>query len=84
MVISREIPFRDLAPRDSVSNLPARRSRVTSLMTIEPAGASVCRREAMWGVSPTIASGSRVTPAPISPATTVPLLSPIRTCRVTP
>ena len=74
-----EMPFNALNPSGSVANRSPRRPLVTSLTTIDPGGATVCRRAATCGVSPTIASGSRVSPAPISPATTVPLWIPTRT-----
>jgi hypothetical protein len=46
---------------------------VASLMTTVWGAAIDSRRAAMCGVSPTIAIRSRVSPTPISPATTIPV-----------
>ena len=52
---------------------------MTSLMTTELGWAASCSRAAMFGVSPTMASASTVSPPPISPATTSPVWMPMRT-----
>ena len=74
------MPASSCVPSEVELNEPRSRRCVASLTTIELGAARICKRAATLGALPTAQSSLRRLSTPISPATTSPVCTAMRTC----